>query len=361
VRQAFLLAFGALPQRLAAPAGALGPGAAIASRAWLLAQLRARAAQQRPPPPPQPAPAPAPEAAEEASAPRKRRLPGWMALDEAEPAKPARGAPAAKPRRPPAPCSRLSRLPDHPVRRGAPAPAPRQRECAEPPPLPLAPLACMRLACGTLVRPGDDVFVLTPAGVRELHLCAVCRGPERQQQPLLECERCLRGFHPACCGLSCLPGEEARWDCRDCLATAGGRPSVCDVRRLDDGLLFLARVEALWYDPGQSGCFFRARWYAPPCKQGRLATNWWLPAPPGASQRQPLREVALGPPGDADVASLSCVLRAATVVRPEQAAEAAAAAEREGRPPPLVCHHSLEPGEHRARLALAGTGAKRRG
>ena len=284
---------------------------------------------------------------------------------------------------------------------------------------PVAPLASMRLACGTVLCPGDDVFVLSPKGLRELHTCAVCRNatngaPDGGPAPpataasappppgtaLLECDRCLRGFHLPCVQLSAVP--EGDWTCDDCRAAGvalaataadgalageedaeceemdclpsnpvaepypvgvtpagvmqpSARPMIDDLDRVDAGWLHLARVEALWWDPIKRAVLFRARWYHCAGGPGGDATvtaaaavqkaggsrgpvRWWVPG-----VRTPLREVALCPPATSDIAAIGSVLRRAHVVQPAQAARAARQAAAEGRPLPAVCHRGYDP------------------
>jgi len=293
------------------------------NRQWLVQRLQAQGQAQGLPPlaasgaracplPPQPLP------------PRQHKLPSRLRDEPAAPgaaqAPPGKRAKAASKDAvaaapPPQPQRRLSTL--HPAQRGS-----------------LAPLARMALPCGTSLSPGDDVFLLTPKGLKALHSCAACavEQPGATAQ-LLECERCLRGFHLACVQLPRVPA--GAWICPDCAAMPGRAACVSDMQRFDQGLLFLAQVVSLWWDPSKQAVFFRARWYhAPPEK----TTRWWLPGLP-----EPLREVALGPADDADVAGLGAVLRRALVVRPERAKAAAAAAQLAGDPMPLVCHRGFNP------------------
>lgn len=183
----------------------------------------------------------------------------------------------------------------------------------------VAPLASMRLACGTVLSPGDDVFVLTPQGLRHLHTCPLCSHdtttgdpaaragggaappPPGEGDELLECDKCLRGFHLACLNLPAIPDGD--WTCADCCLAAANAslwaadadgaaegepqcedgtrlsphptpppplraPPACpprviidDMDRVDAGLLHLAHVEALWWDAAQRAVLFRARWY----------------------------------------------------------------------------------------------------
>ena len=186
----------------------------------------------------------------------------------------------------------------------------------------VAPLASMRLACGTVLSPGDDVFVLTPKGLHHLHTCPLCSAdttsggaaaaaaaaappaegapappPSAGGDELLECDKCLRGFHLACLNLPSIPDGD--WTCADCCLAAASTcvwdvdadadmdgeqceaaltlqptptplraPAPCpprviidDMDRVDAGLLHLAHVEALWWDAAQRAVLFRARWY----------------------------------------------------------------------------------------------------
>ena len=196
---------------------------------------------------------------------------------------------------------------------------------------------------------GDSVFVLTAAGLRVERTCAACGrgdgGPtgampaDAAPAPpvLLECGRCLRGVHLSCAGLPAVPAGE--WACAACAAMPKLPAPPTDIARLDAGLLYLARIDAIWWDERTRDYFFRARWYHTPPARG--ATRWWAR---GAA----LREVCLGTRADADAAPVSSVVRRAEVLSP---AAARAAAKRpqpkgpRGQPPPLplVCHRSYDP------------------
>ena len=197
---------------------------------------------------------------------------------------------------------------------------------------------------------GDSVFVLTAAGLRMERTCAACGrgdgGPTlavaADAAPpapvLLECGRCLRGVHLACAGLRDVPAGD--WACAACAALPAPPAPPSDMARLDSGLLYLARIDAIWWDERVRDYSFRARWYHTPPARG--ATRWWAR---GAA----LREVCLGTRADADAAPVSSVVRRAEVLSP---AAARAAAKKPGlkglrgqaAPLPLVCHRSYDPG-----------------
>ena len=137
-------------------------------------------------------------------------------------------------------------------------------------------------------------------------------------------------------------------------------PQMDDMARLDAGLLFLARIEALWWDANSRDYFFRARWYHAPRHAG--ATRWWSRRGGSGNENGnavPLREVCLGPRADADAAPVSSVVRRAEVLSPGAARAAGrgggSSGEKSGSGddasggggggggPPLVCHRGYDP------------------
>jgi hypothetical protein len=104
--------------------------------------------------------------------------------------------------------------------------------------------------------------------------------------------------HLACAGLRDVPAGE--WACAACAALRAPPAPPTDMARLDAGLLYLARIDAIWWDERVRDYSFRARWYHTPPARG--ATRWWAR---GAA----LREVCLGTRADADAAPVSAVVR----------------------------------------------------
>jgi hypothetical protein len=239
---------------------------------------------------------------------------------------------------------------------------------------------------------GDSVFVLTAAGLRAEVTCAACgqadtaaaggtaataahtsasahassasasaaaaAAASSPPPVLIECGRCLSGFHLRCVRLASVPAGD--WCCASCACADPPMPPMDDMARLDAGLLFLARIEALWWDANSRDYFFRARWYHAPRHAG--ATRWWSRR--GGSESGsgsgnaaiPLREVCLGPRADADAAPVSSVVRRAEVLSPGAARAAGRGGESGksffgdasgsgggGGGPPLVCHRGYDP------------------
>jgi hypothetical protein len=269
-------------------------------------------------------------------APAYRKTVGWGDGGDASAYGHRTASPAAAPRLKSTSMGRLTRM--HPVRRkplsgGTVGGYPTSPGCHSRPAAAahhssaVAPLASMRLACGTVLSPGDDVFVLTPKGLHHLHTCPLCSAdttsngaaaaaaaaaaaPRAEGAPapppsagdeLLECDKCLRGFHLTCLNLPAIPDGD--WTCADCCLAAAStciwdvdadvdmdgeqceaaltpqltptptpvpacapvpcppRVIIDDMDRVDAGLLHLAHVEALWWDAAQRAVLFRARWY----------------------------------------------------------------------------------------------------
>jgi hypothetical protein len=248
-----------------------------------------------------------------------------------------------------------------------PATAPPSAHYGVPPrclPLPRVTLG------GATFAVGDSVFVLTAAGLRAEITCAACGRADTHaaaadagaatdgadadaaaasaaSSVLVECGRCLSGFHLRCVHLSAVP--EGDWACAACAAADPPAPPLDDMARLDSGLLFLARIEALWWDAAARDYFFRARWYHAPRHAG--ATRWWSHR--GAARgggMAALREVCLGPRADADAAPVSSVVRKAAVLSPAAARAAGrgggaggSGSEEAAGGAPLVCHRGYDP------------------
>ncbi|KAK2078532.1 hypothetical protein QBZ16_003372 [Prototheca wickerhamii] len=88
-----------------------------------------------------------------------------------------------------------------------------------------------------------------PFAEDEEEVCAVCHEVEKGGSEMLECGRCLRGFHLCCLDppLSAVPEDE--WVCPDCAAGRKAPPcagTTARARVLADNGLALARIDALW-------------------------------------------------------------------------------------------------------------------
>lgn len=360
-------------------------------RNWLVSKLKGRApacaaaeepAEEPPSPParrpagraaaPQRPPRDAPRAAPLSPRPRKR--PAWLCDDEERGpgsrgrAKPAARRAAAPPQRKAAAAALSLALACEGEGGGdgrdgcvgwSPHRGVRPETPASPPPCPkgvppVTALERVALSDGGCLAPGDSVYVLTAAGHAAEASCAHCCVPADCDQ-LLECDRCLRGFHLPCVGLGSIP--DGCWACPGCSALSPHPrlPCVTDIARVDCGHLLLARCEAIWWDDrgATSSCdclsptqiltlfcpllfptfsakavFFTARWYDTPPASAR----WWVPG-----CECPLREVCLGPAAESGAQPLGAVLRRAVVVPPQHARRAARSCAAAGGQPPLVC------------------------
>ena len=117
---------------------------------------------------------------------------------------------------------------------------------------------------------GDDVYTILEEGfelVEEGDVCQICGKHERDEEVLLECDRCSRGFHLHCLDppLDSVPEDE--WLCPTC-----SKDEEIDLKmqrygqntarmHFLNGRLGVCRIEALYQHQSDMTFGFIARWY----------------------------------------------------------------------------------------------------
>lgn len=125
-------------------------------------------------------------------------------------------------------------------------------------------------------RVGDHVYVVideTLLGSQlddeedECYSCGICGSADKRKGKLLECSKCLGGFHLGCLNPPLKEIPEGDWVCPTC--SAGRAPRLRSIkcareRLLQQRGLALARIMSIWKDGKTGWIEFTAQWYHVP-------------------------------------------------------------------------------------------------
>jgi origin recognition complex subunit 1 len=162
-------------------------------------------------------------------------------------------------------------------------------------------------------RVGDNVYVVvdeTLLGSQlddeedECYSCGICGSAAKRQGKLLECSKCLGGFHLGCLNPPLKQIPEGDWVCPTC--SQGRAPRLRSIkcareRLLQQRGLALARIMSIWIDGKTGWIEFTAQWYNVP-EETHL----------GRQHHHIAREVFLS--RSYDTASIESILRHAQVI-----------------------------------------------
>ncbi|CAD7703936.1 unnamed protein product, partial [Ostreobium quekettii] len=138
--------------------------------------------------------------------------------------------------------------------------------------------------------------------------CVYCGSVDATEE-MLECDKCLKGYHTACLTppLEELPPDDVAWICPFCetgsSAPEGATKTARELYLGGDSILAVCRIEALWEDAnGEPYC--KARWY-------------WKPEEThtGRQRQHAAREIFLGEHCDDN--PVDALLRPVQVLAPE--------------------------------------------
>ena len=162
-------------------------------------------------------------------------------------------------------------------------------------------------------KPGDQVYVVLDEKIlgEELYgengeefVCEICNHPATNDAQLLECGKCLGGYHMHCLNPPLKEFPEGDWICPSC---SSGRPPrfptvKCPrARLLDQHGLGLARITSIWRNNENNEIEFRAQWYYLP-QETHI----------GRQNHHIAREVFLA--RQFDTASVQCIVKHANVI-----------------------------------------------
>ena len=165
---------------------------------------------------------------------------------------------------------------------------------------------------GEVFRVGDQVYIVIDENVLgsglddedESHSCGVCGSSDQRKGKLLECSKCLGGFHLRCLNPPLKDVPEGDWVCSQCSSGKGPRHKAIKCARdrlLNQSGLGLGRIVALWRDNSTGEAHFTAQWYVLP-EETHI----------GRKNHHIARELFLSRHYDA--ANVECIFRHASVI-----------------------------------------------
>lgn len=126
---------------------------------------------------------------------------------------------------------------------------------------------------GEVFRVGDQVYVVIDESLLgsglddeqdESHSCGICGSSDQRKSKLLECGKCLGGFHLRCLNPPLKEVPEGEWVCPHCSLGKPPRHRAIKCARdrfLRQSGLGLARIVALWHNHATGETNFTAQWY----------------------------------------------------------------------------------------------------
>ncbi|KAA6424992.1 MAG: origin recognition complex subunit 1-like [Trebouxia sp. A1-2] len=121
---------------------------------------------------------------------------------------------------------------------------------------------------------GDDAYLrmtddFDEDEFTEVELCQMCGYTEPQEVPMIECDRCLLGYHITCLRPPLTNVPKGDWLCPSCVSGKPRRGRKAGAGTAREHLLAggkklaLVHIQALWQEPDGSKCF-AGRWYEVP-------------------------------------------------------------------------------------------------